>query len=45
MITKIKTVKTGIVNIIATEAACTSYQDTEYQKFTLRKNKGVFGDC
>lgn len=31
--------KTGIVNIFARKAAYASYQDEEFQKFTLQKNK------
>ena len=39
LITKIKNRRTGNVNALGVEAAYASYQDEEFQKFTIRRNK------
>ncbi len=39
LITEINDRKTGSINVLGLEAAYASYQDKEFQEFTLRKNK------
>ncbi len=39
LITEINARKTGNINVLGLNAAYASYQDEEFQKFTLRKNK------
>lgn len=39
LITEINVRKTGAINVLGLEAAYASYQDEEFQEFTLRKNK------
>jgi histidinol-phosphate aminotransferase len=39
LITEIDNRKTGNINVLGLEAAYASYQDEEFQNFTLRKNK------
>ena len=39
LIAEINTRKTGNINVLGLEAAYASYQDKEFQDFTLRKNK------
>lgn len=39
LITEINNRKTGNINVLGLEAAYASYQDEEFQRFTIRKNK------